>query len=228
MKIEQLFAIGELERASEEAFAAILEFDRQPQFLEIAGFIEFERGNQGVARDLFQEIVLVAPMSQRSSFALARIYVNLGRIDEARILLDFQLERLPKVNCQFLAELAIGLSRIQRDEDAVMVCEEALYRHPYDARAAFGVAFYRARSGACLATIRTALALSVDLDPNNPVYRINLASVCFDQDDMFGAYEHACSIAEHYLSKLTSGCLLEKMRSLFSHFSDSRRLALIN
>ena len=226
-RIKAAYALDETVIAYSLAEQAIAQTNNDPEILEIAGMLAFDRGELNLAKELIQRAMFEVSLSVSSQLVLAEVAVKDQNHDEAKLILEFLVEIADRVPCSLLPRLTHLLSGLRMYQLALAICREAFRRHPEDDNAVFGVAFYMYRAGYPLTLVHNVMARAVEMKPHSSLYRINLAAICCYLEQWQVAYDHACEASDATIRNLPCQCMATQMKQLFLKFDDHARLKLL-
>ncbi|MEM7454629.1 MAG: hypothetical protein AAF456_09795 [Planctomycetota bacterium] len=226
-RIRVAFQNGDIALADSLATEAIEATGGAPEVLEIGGIIAFELEDYGETIRLIEKAMVIATLSIASQLCLARAYIGHGKPELAETGLEFLVEMAHRVPCNMLPDLTNACSSIERYDLALGVCREAAARHPEDDNAIFGAAFYMFRLGYPLELIKNMMLKAIELNPMSNIYRLNITTVFLNLNQLDFAYEHACKMCDDALRTVPCGCMVGRLRELFAHYGDQRRIDLL-
>lgn len=155
---------------------------------QIAGVAAYHREEYGAAVFHLETASALIPLAADPQLVLAKLYWRFGLPDAARAIIQFLAEpdRCP---VSLLPEVAKQLGCAGDYQTALDVCERLTRLRPTFHPAWFGVAYYRGQLGRPLRELEAPLRQAFALAPHVLPYRLNLAAVLIDTDQITEGYE---------------------------------------
>ena len=178
-------------------------------------------------RDILEVAQMLVPLSAAAEQALSECYVESNDPDLAIGLLE-NVARRETTESETLLRTASSFRKLGRNRDAWQTCRRAVRQSPDDAQAWFDLSIYMGRVGFPFSKIEQVVQRAIDLEPNNVVFRISLATALFSLGRKDNAYALIRRFGAKELEQICcSGCL-ERLRLLFEHADDWRGVCLCN
>lgn len=181
------FQRGRVDEASRLAQEAVQAFPDDGELWQLHGLLRQRAGDFDAACDALETAGLLVPLNPAAQCALADCHARAGRRELARDLYKALARNRSCPTC-LLPAVASGLGGTGDASTALEVCQELARREPGQHEAYFGMAYYMRQLGYRVETILPVVTRAHELAPENPVYRVLLASLLAQS----GRYEEAC------------------------------------
>ena len=178
-------------------------------------------------RDILEIAQMLVPLSAAAELALAECYVESNDADLAIGLLE-NVARRETTEPETLLRTASYFRKLGRDRDAWQTCRRAVRKSPDDAQAWFDLGTYMGRVGFPFSKIEQVVQRAIDLEPNNVVFRISLATALSRLGRKENAYALIRRFSAKELEQICCSSCLKSLRLLFEHADDWRRVCLCN
>jgi tetratricopeptide (TPR) repeat protein len=181
------FDQGDLLEAGTHAQTALPSYPDDGALWQIYGLACVQRREFAAGRAALEQATCLQPLSMAARLALALAYAHTGRTQLARHLYQ-QLRRNRDCAPALWPKLAAGLGAIGANRAALAVCRRLARLQPGHHAAHYGVAFYRARLGLPARCLLRPLCQAHRLAPFVAIYRLNLAAVYDELEQLPQAY----------------------------------------
>lgn len=192
---------------------------------EEIGLAFHEINRPGRAQELLELAQLMVPLKPEAELALAECHIKFDKPDLAVGLLENVGQR-EQVDTQTLLRAAAGMNGLGNCREAWLICRRAVRQSPDDGQAWFDLSVYMGRVGFPFSQIERVVQRAIDLEPDNVVFRISLASALA----RLGREDHAYAVIREFgvseLEQIGCSSCLESLRSLFEQANDWRGVCL--
>jgi tetratricopeptide (TPR) repeat protein len=141
--------------------------------------------------------------------AVARLYEQAGKMGEAEVQYQLALQIQPN-DLPALLGYARVKEHVGKPDEAIGLYQRAAKAHPQEAAVYNNLGLCYARQPNRLDDAITAMSRAVQLDPKNPLYRNNIATVLVDQGKPQDAFRQLCAVHEVATAYYNMGYLLHK------------------
>jgi predicted Zn-dependent protease len=186
-----------------------------------------DAGDLTRCRALLEMAQIFVPLSVLAELALSECYVESNDVDLAIGLLE-NVARRESAETRTLLRVASCFKEVGCDRDAWITCRRAVRESPDEAQAWFDLSTYMGRVGFPFSKIELVVQRAIDLEPNNVVFRISLASAL----SRLGREENAYAVIRRFganeLEQICCSSCIESLRLLFERADDWRGVCLCN
>ncbi len=219
------YEAGDLDSAERIAKSCLRSEPEHGRAWELTGLVQFARGNVADSVRSLERATTLVPLRPAARCCLAHGYALVGRTNLACEMLSDQLAEHHQYS-DLLLQIGTGLNLVGRPDLAMEACRRAIGVDVRFAQAYYELAFYAGRSGVEVAKVEGLARRAIDLEPDDPTYRIGLAGLlcqCNREDDAFDLVQDLSF--EDLRSVTCVGCL-ERLLHLYGTAGDLRRIVI--
>ncbi len=217
-RVVELYDEGEFAEAADQARDYLRESPDHGGLWQLYGTALCSLRDYPAACDALERASALVPLHPLAQYALATCYFQMDLPDLACVIYEHLARTV--VNTGMLSAMAARLGALGRHEAALEVCRRITGLDPAHHQAFFGIAFYLCRLGFPPEALIPHLAMAMDLAPDVPHYRLNLAFAWAD----IGCHREAAELlAPVPPAAVRCPCQLERMRAVFERAGDGER-----
>jgi len=228
------YAEGRLSLAHQECSALIEDSEDHGHAWELLGLVFHDNGQFAAAADALERASLLIRVGPEARIALATAY---GQLQRKRLATELYLELAlvgngeDELEPELLLQIAAGLESLDQPRLAMEVCRRAdkVIRESGDdsaiAQVVYDMGFYSIRAGFPAHVTESLTRRAIDLEPQNPHFRVGLVSLLIQLDRFEEAFACAQSFSGQQISEVHCKCCLERIANLLHSFGDVQRAA---
>lgn len=216
------YLAGRWEAARDAARRAVAMDLNDGRGWELLGLAYRELKQPMKTADAIERASLTHVIQPLASLCLAEAYGLLGRRQLARQLYLMVAEGQRQAP-ETLLLVATGLDAIDQVRLALDVCQMAQAIEPCSGQAAYDRGYYAFRCGLSRPVVESCARRAVELEPDNTVFRVGLASLLM----RYGDWDRASSLVADFtplqIGEIACLCCVERVAELYRFAQDARR-----